>query len=302
MKRILPLLLAVILVLTMCSCAVTKKETPDGAVGVYVAEYVKFFGLKKDVKTAFDSPIIVELKPDNVAVFTFEGQEHTLTWSLKKDNTFRAEGDDIKLTGGVSDGTMVLENMMDSGAYVILTRGAAVPEATPAPEEKALEWWTGDWYGRWQMTDRIGTFADWKTDRWDTLGRVDQTSPGQFSVLLWDEDHPKDSALAEFSMTVKDDGSGNLAAAAGRGTFMTQDLKAGELTVTDQSEYDGVLVIRGSYTVPNGSFAFNVVLRHWGETWDDVAEADRPDNYESWYLPLIESGAKIPYSIDVSGK
>ena len=295
-------MLAVILVLTLCACASVKRETPDGALGVYVAESAKFLGLKRDISKVFDFPVMVELRSDNEAILTFDGKEYPLTWSLQKDNTFRAEGGDISLHGGVSDGVMVLDNMMDSGAYVILRRGTPVPEATAAPETKTFDWWAGDWYGQWQMTNRIGTFAEWKEERWALLGHVSQPSAGQFEVLLWDEDHPKDNALSEFDMTVKDDGSRNGTVSVRRGSFMIQDLKAGELTITEQSEYDGFMVIKGSYTVPNGSFDFTVTLRHWGETWDDVAEGDRPDNYESWYLPLIESGAGIPYAIGAGSK
>lgn len=286
-----------VLLLTLCACAGSGRTDPDDALGIYVAESAKFLGLKRDIKRVFDFPVMMELKANNEAVFTFDGKEYDLTWSIQKDNTFRAEGGDIKLKGGVSEGVMVLDNMMDSGAYVILRRGTEIP-GTPAPA-KTFDWWSGDWYGWWQMTNCTGAYEGWQPDRKDALCHVTKTASGLLNVTVWDEETPRENDLAEFDMTVADDGSENGAVTSGRGYFMNQNLKPGELTVTDQCQYADTMLIKGSYSIPNGSFDFVFMLRPWGASWDDAAEEDMPGHYGDWYLPLIERGARIPAVFDL---
>ena len=42
------------------------------------------------------------------------------------------------------------------------------------------------------------------------------------------------------------------------------------------------------------------MLRPWGQLWDDISADDVPPHYDSWYLPLLESGAIMaPDTIDI---
>jgi len=294
--------------LTLKNAAYTAPEAPaapekapveeDPNLGVYVAESAKLFGVKVDVSEVFDGPFTIELKPEGKATFCYNEGEFTVNWSLAKDNTFRAEGGEIKLYGGLKNGLMVLENVLDTGMYITLRNesiAGPAPEETPEPEQtRSFDWWSGDWYGWWMMENRTGSYAEWQVNWWDTMGHFEQTQPGRFSVILWDEDLPRSNALSEFSMTVEEDGSENGAVTNGRGYFLDMDLSGGELEITDQCVYDGAMLLTGSYSDSDGTFDFTVLLRPWGEKWDDVDEDDVPYYYEDWYLPLIESGAPIP--------
>ena len=300
MKKRISLLLAALL-LTLCACGSTASKEP--LQGVYVAESAKLFGMKVKIDRVFEKPFVVELREDGTATLTYNEEDYELTWKVSKDNSFRAEGDDdMKLQGAVKDDIMVLENVMDSGAYVTLRKGIPIPTPVPVEEKKPFEWWSGDWYGWWKMTDCIGTFNGWQPDRKDAMCHVTMTDPGQFNVIIWDEEMPQDKNLADFSLTVSDDGSENGSALNGKGSFMEQRLDPGELTVTASAEYTDTMVIQGSYTVPNGSFNFVIMLRHWGTMWDDAASEDVPDHYDEWYLPLIEKGEKLPSEFVLKSK
>ena len=295
MKKTICLVLAALL-LVLCACGSSSEQEP--VPGLYVAEYAKLFGMKTDINKVFDGGFIVELREDGTGTASYNGLDVEITWTVLKDNTFRGEGEDFRLNGAVDKGVMVLENALDSGAYVVLRKGLPVP--TAKPEAKTFDWWGGDWYGWWQMTDCTGIYEGMQLDRKDALCHLSPLSPaGRFSVTLWDEENAREDNLAEFELTVTDDGSTNGAAASGKGYFMNQNLKIGELTVTDQGQYADTMLIQGSYAVPNGSFRFTVMLRPWGASWDDAAAEDMPGHYSDWYLPLVERGARIPAVFDL---
>ena len=42
---------------------------------------------------------------------------------------------------------------------------------------------------------------------------------------------------------------------------------------------------------------YEIYLRPWGLYWDELDANSRPAYYDSWYVPMIESGEYMPDSI-----
>lgn len=61
--------------------------------------------------------------------------------------------------------------------------------------------------------------------------------------------------------------------------------------------YEDMIHIAGYYENGNDEFSYDIYLRSWGASWEDVAEEDLPAFSDDWYLPLIETGESVPDSI-----
>lgn len=167
-----------------------------------------------------------------------------------------------------------------------------VVSITPSPEENlesiSLE---GDWYGYWSINDATG---DWKSvagKYWDCCGEGLQEESGT-SLLLWDEDVPRDNCFAKLRLTEKE---GRFSCTSGE--LLDIALVPDETVIRIFNREGTVLLITGQFEDPvTGSFRYAFFLRPWGDLWPDTER--RPAYYESWYLPKMQSGAGIPDKID----
>ncbi len=160
---------------------------------------------------------------------------------------------------------------------------------TPSPEEnKSLE---GGWYGYWSASDAT---RDWKSVEgkyWDCCAEVLAEDSG-YSLLLWDEDMPRDDSLAKLRFKEEE---GRYACTGGE--LLDVAVVPDEIVVRLFNREGTVLLITGQFEDPvTGSFSYTILLRPWGDPWPDTGR--RPAYYESWYLPKIQSGAGIPDKID----
>ena len=170
--------------------------------------------------------------------------------------------------------------------------------ATPAeeasetvPEDPSLPL-AGDWYGRWRMKNTSGDWTKAYGYSWDCCAEIRGDAEGNYTLLLWDEDLPKDNYLASAVIS-----AGETLRCEG-GSFMDRELEAGCWDLSLSEDAAGLLlIIRGDYdAVGEGGFHYDVYLRPWGSTWPGPAE-NQPYRYESWYLPLIEADSPMPDSI-----
>ena len=161
---------------------------------------------------------------------------------------------------------------------------------TPSPEEN-LESISlgGGWYGYWSASDATG---DWKSvagKYWDCCAEVLVEDDG-CSLLLWDEDVPRGNYFAKLRLTEKE------------GRYSCTDGELLDVAVVPDEvrleQRDGaVLQITGQFEDPvTGSFRYAFFLRPWGDLWPDTER--RPAYYESWSLPKLQSGARMPDKID----
>ena len=170
------------------------------------------------------------------------------------------------------------------------------PAPTPAPVETAAPTKSGpdDWYGWWRMYNTSGDWAHMYGYYWDCCAEIAQEE-GTLRLQLWDEDLPKDVGLAAARLREE---NGVLKCAAG--TFLDRELGPESWNIASASDSCGQLLhIRGKYdAVGKGGFQYEIFLRPWGSRWPG-SEDEKPGFYESWYLPLVEAGVKMP---EVIGK
>lgn len=190
-----------------------------------------------------------------------------------------------------------------------LTREGAKPERSAAETDEPmtaaptgdtlLDWWNGDWYGWWIITGADGGYESSNNNWWDCCAQISIGTNYTGSVIIWDEDLPKDNALSEASVSLNSAGTGEYGTLTSEdGYFLNSELTHADWIVDPGiMDYDDLICIDGWYEDENGSFHYSIYLRPWGTLWDDVA-ADDPDDlpyyYESWYLPLVNAGKAMP--------
>ena len=145
---------------------------------------------------------------------------------------------------------------------------------------------SGDWYGWWRMYSTSGDWAHMYGYWWDCCAEIEDGS-----MLLWDEDLPKDNFLAEAELSIH----GKDIRCTG-GSFLDRKLKSGSWDIILSEDDCGTLMtISGKYdAVGKGSFSYKIYLRPWGSKWPEDDEDKLPYYYKEWYLPLIEAGRDMP--------
>ena len=160
------------------------------------------------------------------------------------------------------------------------------------------DWWNGDWYGWWKMTECAGYYEGMDGSCWDVCGSINISSDNTGTVTLWDEDYTKSSPMAEATVSLSDEYGEHGTMISESGRFTDIDLNAEDWVVNPSSmDFDDVICIGGYYENGEDEFYYEIYLRPWGTYWDDVDASSLPDYYDSWYLPLIEAGESMPGSI-----
>ena len=135
MKKAFSLLLALVLLLSLAGCG-SESKAPDPNAGLYEAVTAEMSGFQIGVDSVFEDGFSLELKDGGKATFHYDGKDYSMKWALE-DGAFHAEGGGAELDGTLSDGVMVLENVLDSGISITLECDAilnAPVQAAPAPE------------------------------------------------------------------------------------------------------------------------------------------------------------------------
>jgi hypothetical protein len=116
MKRIVSLLLLIALIFALAACG---SEEPDPNAGVYEASTAEYSGITVSIDTLFPNGFSLELKNGGKATFHYDGKDYGMKWKLD-GTTFHAEGGGAELDGTLSDGVMILKNVLDSGVSLTL--------------------------------------------------------------------------------------------------------------------------------------------------------------------------------------
>lgn len=237
-----------------------------------------------------------------------DGEEFYCRW--------RAENGELVLdvngetfSGSIVDGVCRIQFSEDGLEHVFLTSGAVFPAALTEDSDEASDaalterqlFWNGGWYGIWQLNNATGAWADQNGQSFDCFARIELGQDHTGTMIIWDELQSEDSPLAELQITVSDGEGKSLSgvAAATGGYFL--DCKVNEpIFSVDPNAwlYDSFIFVENThYEGENGSFDYNILLRPWGRTWEDV-EIARPELlpyfYYDWYLPMLAAGESMP--------
>lgn len=149
------------------------------------------------------------------------------------------------------------------------------------------------------MTECAGYYEGMDDSRWDICGVIDIKSDNTGTVTLWDEDYSKSNPMAEASVSLLDDGMGEHGTMISKsGRFTNIDLSQEDWVVNPVAmEVDDLICIDGYYENGEDEFYYEIYLRPWGLYWDELDANSRPAYYDSWYVPMIESGEYMPDSI-----
>ena len=188
------------------------------------------------------------------------------------------------------------------------------PEAAAQPEDPAdvditdtaapagdalLDWWNGDWYGWWTMYGCYGSYEGMDGMAWDVCGTIDIGEDYTGTVTLWDEDYTKAEPMASADVSLSEAGTGEYGTVTSEGGYFTDiPLEHADWIVDPGlSDYEDLIWITGFYENGEDEFTYEIYLRPWGASWDDLSEDVQPLYYFDWYLPLIEAGAAMPDAI-----
>ena len=88
-------------------------------------------------------------------------------------------------------------------------------------DDALLEWWNGEWYGWWKMTDCSGSYESMEGQWWDICGVIEIDADRTGTVTLWDEDYTKDEAMASAAVSLSDTGTGEHGTLTSEGGWFT---------------------------------------------------------------------------------
>lgn len=140
-----------------------------------------------------------------------------------------------------------------------------------------------------------GSYEDLDGAYWDCEAHI-EIDPATYTgtMEMWDDEQYQNmGGIGMVDVSLSSSGTGE------HGTLMSEGGWFEEMTLSHADwiidpglvDFENMLVIDGSYDDDNGNvYSFRMMLRPWGQLWEDVAEENRPWSYENWYKPMIEDG------------
>jgi len=328
MKKALAFLLIAAMALSLTACGGSEENDPNA--GLYEAVSAEMGGLSIQVDSVFEDGFSLELKNGGKATFHYDGKDYSLKWSLEGD-TFHAEGGGAQLDGTLSDGVMVLQNVLDSGISITLedkNHAASAPaeepsaDAEPAgeteptkaaePETDAdpLNWWRGRWYGWFVVYSAAGVYADNEDTAFDLVAEI-ETDGESGRFICWNYAADRDNGFGDVELRFDPKGAsehGKMISVSGRCLSDTVEPEEWNIDPGNSmvDELDHMISIGGKYTDPSDSdnwYVYYMFLRPWGMSWEDVRGMNTDDmpytdmmpmEYDDWYAPQIGEGETAP--------
>jgi len=118
MKKYLALLLALVLLFSICACG---KEDDNPNLGVYELESAEMYGISVSAKEVYEGGFTIELKSNGKCKLTVNGQSASGKWT-EDGIDFTVSGGGFDGAGTLEDGTLILENVQDSGVNLTFVR------------------------------------------------------------------------------------------------------------------------------------------------------------------------------------
>ena len=172
---------------------------------------------------------------------------------------------------------------------------SASPSTGESPQD--YSWWEGEWYGRWMVFDGSGYYADYIDYSFDCCTVIEPIEGGHL-ISIWDEDFNsyEDNCLAEVLVEIDLKNNEAVSVYDSNNYFWDGSVGSGDWIIDPEyAGVDNMLIIEGSYTDNAGDYLeYGVVLTKWGYEWNEADSTYPPDYYESYFLPLMESGEDLP--------
>ena len=331
MKKVLTIMLVITMVMSLAACGSKNGDSENPALGKYIGYQVDPFGWESIEAIDNQDECYIELGPGGRGIYCLNGERVKMRWKLKGETlTMRAEGQESK--GTLEDDVITMNFFGIDITMTFVKEGAALPTMEPTTEQPVTEpateqpateptaeptttapadlsayqdFWAGDWYGWWYISDGTKAYEDWVGDWWDCCVRIDLDETGKGYMAVWDEDGSADELMAELRISVISEGGfmeGRLVSE--EGWFWDAELEFMDWQVDpDSTDFEHMVCVLGYYVDPEDpedTFSYSIYIRPWGISWDDVEEEypeDVPYRYYDWYLPAIESGMPMPDAI-----
>lgn len=263
--------------------------------------------------TIYEKPIQNGVELESVYVITnpdtYEGVTNNYFIQVAPGETLEV-GTSFKLNG-MDKVEMNLSDLWDKYTYTITVDPATLPRednatsnwgaddwdldvttepSTELAEPSFTDWWEGDWYGWWLVSDCTGDYESIDGMWWDVCGTIDVQSDLTGTLELWDEDGNRNELICLADVSFLEDGT----MVSESGEFMDVILAHADWLIDPGVElYDDTIVLDGFYDGVEGEYSYMVFLRPWGTLWDDMEEDMLPAYYD-WYYGLVLSGTAMP--------
>ncbi len=288
----------------------------DPNVGTYYGVYVQAEDGVFPMEDYFNGENYLELEGDGEATLYIHNTEHELSWKREGEVLYFSEAGDA-FEGRLSEGVIVMDYLGWGMVLTFAKEGATVPATTLGAENdpaawadtvaKMQEFWNGDWYGWWYISEGMGDYADSTGSWWDCAAAIEIGSDARGTIVVWDEEHSKTEPLAESVLRIHEEGGGAMGIAmSGQGSVMGGPVYAGDWLIDPSvAPYENLVEINGYYDGGDGDGFFYVLyLRPWGQLWDDVKEANDPNvlpdvlpKHYDWYVAALGNGEAMPETI-----
>lgn len=179
---------------------------------------------------------------------------------------------------------------------------AANTETMTTTGDELLDWWNGEWYGWWKMSDCYGDYESMEGNWWDVCGVIDISTDYTGTITLWDEDYTRSEPMASAQVSLSEAETGEHGTVMSEGGWFTNVALEHADWIVDPEllDYDDIIWISGDYEDGDDEFHYDIYLRPWGLYWEDMEESAYPYCYTDWYLPLIDAGKSMPDAIGES--
>ena len=296
LRKILMIVLVTILVLTLGACG-GKVNPDDPNQGLWKATTGEMFGISVDIEEMFAKGFTIELQDKGKCAIFADGKKSNGSWTLD-GSAFTVKGGGMNCKGTLTNGVIILEDVLGMGLNLIFEKvggydGATtdtvsdssdVEEPEAATLSEGLAWWDGAWYGWLNVLEGKGTFSGMEDEDDDCYAFVDMNSDGSGTLYLWD-DYAEIGTIEIYVDLSEGDGMmGELTTVSG--TLFSQDVEDGAFFVDPADEdVDNLFYIYDDVRTSNDDYArYEIYLRPWGISWDDMDSSLWPFYYSDWYI------------------
>ena len=280
--------LALLLIFTLTGCGGDSQQAADPNVGLWTAVGAETQGVEIPVEAIAPEGFSLKLMDGGKAEMHLGDSYADGQWKLE-DGVFTLWDETVTSTGSITDGVLLLENVMDSGVdmYFVQEDGeAASPDAVPDPETltDVQRMWNGTWYGCMYVEEATETFESMPLGEVDIFMVVDVDAENEayFALYLPGNEDPLMDGLALASLEGMN----------ATDVFLMEDiaLNASNWTFLPMREYPDQFTLGDTYDGEYGVLDFLLFMKPWGHSWEEelTKGAIYPPSVEDYHRMIAE--------------